>query len=153
METTADAMFPAGDYLIIDPCYVYTGARGIALLDAIWSTQGGVKTDRVTGCRFAYSPTATGDGCYTDQDGYLYGVDSGGLACLPLAMIDAATLAMLPAYDRSAEQACSGRLVMFTAPWVCVPCDAQGLIRFGPVEIATGPTWGELLAAEEEEDC
>jgi len=149
METTVDSMFPAGDYLIIDPCYVYEGARWLALLDTFWNTPGGVKTDPVTGCRFAYSATATGDGVYADQDGYLYGVDSGSLACLPLVMIDAATLVDLPARDRSAGEACSGRLVTFTAPWVCVPCDTEGVIRFGPVEIVTGSGWD----VDEDEDC
>jgi hypothetical protein len=152
MEATTAAVLPAGDYVIIDPCYVYDGARWHGLVDLIYGprasgTHGhtppheGIFTDPLTGCRFAYSGTATGDGTYPDQDGHLYGVDSGGLACLPLAMLDAATLAMLPARDHSVDQSCSGRLVTFATAWDCLPCDAQGVIRFGPIMIATGAPW------------
>jgi|SoiMetStandDraft_2_1073263.scaffolds.fasta_scaffold156559_1 hypothetical protein len=140
MEATTDAGLPAGDYLIIDPCYVFDRARWDGLVDLIYGhtpPDAGVYTDPVSGCLFAYSWTKAGDGTYIDQDGYLYGVDSGSLACLPLAMIDAATLALLPIRDHSVDHACSGRLVTFDAAWTCLPCDAQGVIRFGPIVINT----------------
>jgi hypothetical protein len=151
MEATTEFMFPAGDYLIIDPCYVYDGARWEALSRAVFREEGGVKTDPVTGCHFAFSFTATGDGVYADQDGYQYSVDSGSLACLPLAMVDAVTLAMLPVHDHSKDGTCSGRMVTFTTTWVCVPCDEDGVIRFGPVEIQTHD--GHWLVTEGDADC
>jgi hypothetical protein len=146
----ASTVLPAGDYIIIDPCYVYGGARWQGLVDVIYGcgADTGVFTDPVTGCRFAYSGTFAGDGVYLDHAGHLYGVDSGGLACLPLAMVDAATLAMLPARDHSREQCCSGRLVTFDTAWRCIPCDARGVIQFGSVVITTGPGWDTDEAAE-----
>jgi hypothetical protein len=131
---------PAGDYLIIDPCYVYTGTRWDALsrvMCALPTPYTGIVTDPVTGCAFAFSFTAAGDGIYSDHEGHRYGVDSGSLACLPLAMLDAATLARLPTRDRSIDQVCRGRWVTFTTAWVCRPCDAQGVIRFGHLVIHT----------------
>src|SRR3981081_4724602 len=112
MEAHPEFILPAGDYLIIDPCYVYDGARWQTLVDALF--QGvdlqHIVTDPITGCRFAYSSTATGDGVYADDERHLHGVDTGGIACLPLAMIDATVLVSLPERDRSRDKACSGRL-------------------------------------------
>jgi hypothetical protein len=105
-----------------------------------------VMTDPQTGALFAWSSTATGDGVYADQEGQQYGVDSGALACLPLVMVDAVQLATRPVHDKSEGQVCCGRLVTFQVPSPCRPCDEDGVIRFGPIAIQTGPTWADILA-------
>jgi hypothetical protein len=154
MDPISESILPAGDYLIIDPGYVLsTQGRREALFRQecyeVWARGVCILTDPVTGCRFAYSSTRYGDGAYPDNQGYGYGVDSGSLACLPLAMVDAAVLATLPTRDRSVGQICSGRLVTFSTPAVCAPCDADGIIRFGHIEIDTSRLW---QPEDEEED-
>jgi hypothetical protein len=135
---TMSTLLPPGDYLIIDPCYILKGPRYLSLMDAAYADGSSiVRTDPQTGALFAASWTATGDGAYADQEGYWYGVDSGTLACLPLAMVDAAALATLPVHDRSEGQVCCGRLVTFAQPSPCRPCDAEGVIRFGHIAIQT----------------
>jgi hypothetical protein len=153
--TLTPTMLPPGDYCIIDPCYILTGDRFLALSDAWYAAAAPiVLADPQTGALVAWSATATGDGVYADQDGHLYGVDSGTLACLPLAILDAAALATRPRHDRSEGQVCCGRLVTFVCPSPCARCDAAGVIRFGPIIIATGPTWPERVArwGEDEDD-
>jgi hypothetical protein len=138
------AVLPAGEYLIIDPSYMFEGPRFLALCDAMLTDDSGcVSVDPQTGAAFAYSSTATGDGVYADQEGHRYGVDAGMLACLPLAMLDAVALVLRPTLDHSEGQVCCGRIVAFPAPFACVPCDATGVIRFGYITIETGPSWDE----------
>jgi hypothetical protein len=86
--------------------------------------------------QFVYSFTRWGDGFYEDQDGVSYAVDAGMLACLPLGMIDSGILVMLSQPAR--PEPCRGRVVTFSGPFVCVPCDAHGVIRFGHIVIETG---------------
>jgi hypothetical protein len=146
--TLTTTTLPPGDYLIIDPCYILEETRFLALLDTVWAKDASVVTpDPQTGALFAWCSTATGDGVYADQDGQLYGVDSGTLACLPLSMLDAAALAMSPVHDQSTEQVCCGRLVTFTQPSACSECDEHGVIRFGHIAIETGPPWAALNLA------
>jgi hypothetical protein len=151
--TLTTTMLPPGDYLIIDPCYILERTRALTLSDAA-ACEGApvVVPDPQTGALCAVSPTATGDGVYADQDGHRYGVDSGMLACLPLAMLDAVALVTLPMHDKSEGQVCCGRLVTFALPSPCSPCDAAGVIRFGHIAIQTGPTWADFLARAEDED-
>jgi hypothetical protein len=148
-----DTLLPAGEYLIIDPCYIVDPARLQTLFGPTETARtSAVAVDPQTGARFAYSYTATGDGLYVDNDGIEYGVDSGTLACLPLGMLDAARLVNRPLHDRSDGQVCSGRFVTFDAPVRCVPCDAHGVIRFGPIVIDTGPPWADILADDEDDE-
>ena len=138
-------MIPAGEYLIIDPCYVVQNARWPQIVDAFYAREGehAYITDPKTGMQFAMSSTYHGDGIYLDAEGYEYGVDSGTLGCLPVAMISKRMLATL-AKQRGC---CSGRRVTFTEPVPFVPCNAKGLICFGPVVIETNP-----VDDQEEED-
>jgi hypothetical protein len=152
--TLTPTTLPLGDYLIIDPCYILTRARFLTLMDAARAAGFPVvMPDPQTGARLAWSPTATGDGVYADQDGQRYGVDSGTLACLPLAMLDAAALVTRPVYDLSEGQVCCGRLVTLARPSLCRPCDEAGVIRFGPIAIQTGPTWPAHLARAEDDEA
>ena len=61
-------------------------------------------------------------------------------------------LASLPTRDQSEGQVCCGRLVTFTTPSPCLPCDADGVIRFGHIAIQTGPTWEAIRRRLGEDD-
>ena len=76
----------AGKYYIGDPGYLFD--------DKTWE-EIGVLTDyfnksgifNYKGFEFAGGHTAGGDGEFIDSKGYLYGVDAGCLACLPIKMM------------------------------------------------------------------
>lgn len=145
--TLTTMLLPPGDYLIIDPCYILSEPRMMALFDTVWGESPDVlSTDPQTGALFAWTSTARGDGVYADNHGHQYGVDSGTLACLPLAMLDAAVLASRPLHDHSIGQVCCGRFVTFAMPSPCCACDEAGIIRFGHITIDTGPPWDLPMA-------
>lgn len=81
--------FPAGKYYIGDPCYVVANDDWIPLLnntgclgcDDSPNYDEGLFTYKGKQC-FA-SGTAYGDGCYSDNRGHAYGVDSGMIGILP----------------------------------------------------------------------
>lgn len=73
---------PAGKYYIGDPCYV--------IRDADWDKVCGCLDDGIYDCLefpFFMASTAYGDGGYMGSDGNEYGVDSGCLGAVPLALI------------------------------------------------------------------
>lgn len=85
---------PAGNYYIGDPCYAVRGEdRWHQMLSAYYAAGDGVNNAdahifEIDGHRCFISCTNHGDGEYRDQHGEKYGVDSGLLSCLPLAVTD-----------------------------------------------------------------
>jgi hypothetical protein len=76
-------MMPAGTYYVGDLCYVMHDEwdevcdliiDGPRCIDGEFTLK--------DGRRFAIYSTAYGDGCYTDQRGNRYGVDSGSIGCI-----------------------------------------------------------------------
>jgi hypothetical protein len=80
----------AGKYLIADPCYVLDNEKYDRLLgetDYFMMNsvdRGGVMIDKSSGKYFAVFCTKYGDGVYRDGSGFKYGVDAGGIACIPV---------------------------------------------------------------------
>ena len=98
---------PPGDYIISDPCYVFsdrdydrlieqTGYFGLYNRDGTINddknNQGGTFvlgwSDAMRRHPFACFSTWMGDGGYRGTDGNYYSVDAGMIACVPLAICD-----------------------------------------------------------------
>ena len=83
--------FKAGKYYIGDPCYVvpdeewdgilehtqFFGCNGVGAWGGEWK-----------GFRMFSGSTAFGDGCYTDNQGRVYGVDAGMIGIVPFEYLD-----------------------------------------------------------------
>lgn len=76
-------ILPAGKYYIGDPCYVIRGANWQKVCDEL---EDGIYTN--LNHPFFMASTAYGDGSYMDQEGNEYGVDSGQLGAVPIALIE-----------------------------------------------------------------
>lgn len=85
-------MMVKGDYFVGDLCYVLHDEWDevcellFAGRDDHGCNQG--EFNLKDGRRFAIYNTAYGDGCYSDQNGREYGVDSGSIGCILLQDID-----------------------------------------------------------------
>lgn len=78
--------FPAGKYYIGDPCYVIANKNWGKLLEYTNYLNDGDFHYRRQLCHA--SGTAYGDGCYIDQKGRGYGVDSGLISIMPVSAMD-----------------------------------------------------------------
>lgn len=85
---------PAGHYYVGDPCYVIRNdAAWSSFLDALYAAEKASPNGENEAVMFEWngltcfvSPTNTGDGCYRDQYGEVYGVDAGMIAAIPVGM-------------------------------------------------------------------
>ena len=74
----------------------YIGDICCALSDAIYrgfwgdekGFEDGVHTVPGIGLRFAVARTAYGDGCYEDQERFVYGVDAGVMGLVPIELVE-----------------------------------------------------------------
>ena len=84
---------PAGEYYVGDPCYsVSHDAEGSEAWNAIL-TSSNIFEDCIKGSWNGFdviaSPTAYGDGVFTDQnDEYEFGVDAGLIGVIPAALVE-----------------------------------------------------------------
>ena len=113
---------PAGLYIIGDPCYSLSHDDCDAFYDAGGDVIQHSFGDHVA-CAFR---TAFGDGGYDDNKGRKYGVDSGTIGLVPLALLK---------IDRPGAQ--WTHPVRFTKPTRCSR-SATGTLRFGSITIRTG---------------
>lgn len=114
---------PAGIYYVGDLCYVMNNEWNevckITFTDEdILSGEFALSDGR----KFAIYSTAYGDGCYMDQYGKEYSVDSGSIGCIKIA-------------DITEDDIREGQIVEFSDPFQtsCV----EGLIRIGDIRIDT----------------
>jgi len=119
----------AGDYWVGDPCYVLTEELGFDWQAFCRYSFNGDPSGRKNegmiehqGIKFAYFGTKWGDGGYNDEDGNLYGVDSGSLACIPMSNIS---------HDNML-----GNVHTFPSSFTC-GYQSSGTIRFGHIKIRT----------------
>ena len=84
--------------------------------------QSGVFTD-TKGKTYASYSTAYGDGIFTDQDGYFYGVDSGSIGCYPVESED--------------EVPDDAAVYYFSEEFDTDYDEETGVIRIGNIEINT----------------
>ena len=79
-------IFPAGEYYIGDPCYVFAESW-TKILD-ITDYFRKLETSTYKDFEFMGGATYVGDGVYGDNYGNTYSVDSGSIAILPIGMLD-----------------------------------------------------------------
>lgn len=80
---------PAGEYVITDPCYAWSGQKYSKILDETkFFSPDGVFVERDSGRQFAIFSTHHGDGVYKDNLGNSYSVDAGCIGCLPRDIVD-----------------------------------------------------------------
>ena len=126
MQTFTPVTFPAGTYVVGDPCYNLSTAQYDEFLEStqylkkvgeISSTDGAKKFPI-----FAFY-TANGDGRFDDLSGFEFAVDSGSLAIFPAEAME------------GDEIDASTKVVTFTSPFEIY--DSAGVIVFGHIEINT----------------
>lgn len=127
---------PAGTYWIGDPCYVIRDAAWTDLLAQTDYLSEPVGT--VNGKPVVALATLHGDGEYMDQDGVLYGVDSGTIGIVPVELI-----AEVPAND--------GRVVEFPHGLLVGDGGGDGLLCFGHIHIDTSKFSDESYDEEDGE--
>ena len=115
----------AGKYWVGDLCYILQRAEDWNQICAFMGSGSKPKTGifSLNGREGAIFGTAYGDGCYRDQDGNEYGVDSG-------------TLGLFPAEFASGRFADGGVIHDFPEDF-SVSC-VKGEMRFGHLRIPTG---------------
>lgn len=120
-------ILPKGKYFIADPCYVLKSNEYHRVLEETnhFGDDGGVFTDSVTGDRFSVFITRWGDGLYSDQYNFHYGVDAGCIACIPVSMADSSSIERNPYIN----------IVDFNYDFIV--SSFNGMLRFGHIEIDT----------------
>jgi hypothetical protein len=120
---------PAGRYLICDLCYLDQEDT-----DELFANyQPNMVRTLYDGRKYAYLNTAHGDGSYLDQDGRVYGVDSGTIGVIQ--------------YEGPDVAGWTGHTHDFLEPFEVY--SEGGLLVFGRVRIQTGSL--EDMIREEEE--
>lgn len=135
MSTTAFTM-PAGRYYVGDLCYVMH-PQWDEFCDKSLANEGLVVLDN--GVRTAQFGTMYGDGCYQDESGRDYGVDSGLIGCIRVEDIS----------DESADLD-GGNIIEFASDFECSEDD--GVMYFGHIRINTGDDETEYNEHIEEEN-
>lgn len=138
---TALVEIPAGTYVLGDPCYSITSNSDWDELlmtshyfeNPIGIVTRGGKTHKVLGFR-----TAWGDGCYDDNQGNVYPVDSGCIGLVPIEIADTQENLMYPSVK-----------VTFDRPTLCE--NTGGVMKFGNIKIDTCQEdwWEDSETAEE----
>lgn len=88
-EITIDVRMPPGEYYLTDPCYCFEDKTWSELCDLanVWQEPENVVT-QFRGKPLLSFNTENGDGCYTDNEGFEYGVDSGMIGLVPVEIAD-----------------------------------------------------------------
>jgi hypothetical protein len=79
---------PAGKYYIGDPCYVFNDKTWDHLNEVHWDSMSTGEIFEHGGGQVWMHTTKFGDGVYDDQNGTEYGVDSGLIGIVPIALIE-----------------------------------------------------------------
>lgn len=128
--------FPAGTYVIGDPCYNLSHERFDEFLSSSDSLETAGQVTLSDGSTVAVAAffTARGDGRYNDHSGFEYAVDSASIGIMPLSALE------------GAEPDESTKVVKFKHEFECY--DSAGTLVFGHIEINTNSSSDE----EDEED-
>ena len=135
MSTTAFTM-PAGCYYVGDLCYVMH-PQWSEFCDKSLANEGLVVLDN--GVRTAQFGTMYGDGCYQDESGNEYPVDSGLIGCIRVEDI----------LDADGDLG-GGQVFDFSSDFKCFEID--GVMHFGHIRINTGDEEKEFEENVEDED-
>jgi hypothetical protein len=120
-RATGANVFPAGKYVISDPCYVLDRAVYDALGGATdWKWDGDAPFTFGDGKRIWILPTKHGDGTYSGNDGCQYPVDSGTIAIIELA----------PEYFLEGWERSVGYIADIQNAFIC-GTDEDGVLTFG----------------------
>lgn len=121
--STPSFTMPAGRYFVGDLCYVMHPQWDEFCTKSL-ANEGLVVLDN--GVRTAQFGTMYGDGCYQDQSGNAYGVDSGLIGCILVQDISDDTAYME-----------GGNIIEFPKDFECSD-DDDGVMHFGHIKINTG---------------
>ncbi len=133
-------MMPAGKYYVGDLCYVMDDKEWnqVCKVTIVGNKCLEGEFNLADGRRFAMYGTAWGDGCYLDQFGKEYCVDSGTIGCILLSDVQAEK------YDDIERL---GAIVTFNNDFETSGClrgrDSDGNIIFGHIRIDTDPVYEE----------
>lgn len=130
-------MLPEGTYLIGDPCFAFAQDVHDNNLWDKWlsKVKGHILDGSVDGMRIVSSGTCYGDGEYSDQDGFLYYVDTGNIGAVNIDYIPK----LYPAYKNLSHNLIAKntqmRLVTFRQPFDI--SYYKGIIFIGHIVIHT----------------
>lgn len=116
-------VFPAGEYYIGDPCYVFEESWMRILDIADYFRK--LETSEYKDFEFIGGSTFVGDGVYGDNYGHTYTVDSGSIALLPIGML---------AIDKKGGEAL-GFIKKFEKDFLVLI--ENGIFKFGDIRINT----------------
>ena len=145
-------ILPAGTYYVGDPCYAVPDEWWQDVLEetgylGLYATLESMKENRYSydgdlfgmweykGYTIAGASTKHGDGTYKDQNGNCYGVDSGTIGVVPVAMIRADDLLWIKAKP-------DGQIVTFPYSFTVTRAE-DGMINVGHISIDTDPDYEE----------
>lgn len=115
---------PAGEYYITDPCYCFESKTWDELGNLTnWWQDKEKPVFEFRGKPLLSFSTKWGDGCFTDQQGFEYGVDAGMIGLVHIEIAD-----KVPPENMS-------RKATFLRPFRCTIDD--GVLRFGDIKIDT----------------
>lgn len=106
---------PAGTYYVGDLCYVMHNEWD-EVCDLMFKDNPNGTSGRFTltdGRIFAIYFTAIGDGCYYDQNGHLYGVDSGTIGCILMEGIEPSNFGNVVTFDEDFETSAKDGVLSF----------------------------------------
>ncbi len=139
-------MMPAGKYYVGDLCYVMDDKEWnqVCKVTIVGNKCLEGEFNLADGRRFAMYGTAWGDGCYLDQFGKEYCVDSGTIGCILLSDVQAEK------YDDIERL---GAIVTFNNDFETSGClrgrDSDGNITFGHIRIDTDPEYEDEYEMED----
>jgi hypothetical protein len=142
MTTKTTVTLPAGNYAIADPCNLLTDSEWMEweLLSLVSpGQQSFLMSD---GSRLVVLHTERGDGCYFDQDDFVYTVDSGHIAIRSLSGVCTDLQDRLDHEDREWERDDQpmGRILGWSQPFDVA--EEGGRLLFGDLVIPT--EWDRL---------
>jgi len=118
---------PAGRYYLGDPCYSVPKDRWMEWLEAAdYENNREVLIAELDGHKILGLNTHHGDGVYEDQDGNIYGVDSGLIGLVPVEIAE----------NRYGGRDGCGRIVEFSEMFKCHRSET-GVLKFGHIVINT----------------
>lgn len=120
-------VLPAGKWWIGDLCYVMHDEWNEVCDKLDFNGRNGAVHQLADGRKFGVAFTAHGDGTYSSNVGFTFGVDAGLIGCI---LVD--DIKKTPSNDLSL-----GKVVEFTQPFTVSYTDKGGVIHIGHVEVYT----------------
>lgn len=124
-------MLPAGRYWVGDLCYILHDEWSEVCDHLNFESRAGMH-QLADGRKFGVGFTAYGDGTYSSNVGFTFGVDAGLIGCI-----------LVDDIKKTAENDLSlGKIVEFTQPFTVSYTEDGGIIHIGHVEVYTD-RWDE----------